>query len=266
MQTFHTAAAGGTKVAGTAAFSKFMAILQLIADQETPLTIAKLSVQSGYPRPTVYRILAALMAEGLVTGNSKTKHFRLGPRLISLAGKSLDKSDIRAASGDALQELRDITRETVHLAVPSGHGMVYIDKLESPQAVRMASRVGMRVALHSSSVGKAYLAALDETARNQLLQTINMRKMTDYTITDRDVLHTKLALAQLRGYTEDNQENEEQIFCIGAAILDAEGVPAACISISLPLFRKPGQLQESLIDPLLAACKLVSQRLSGPVR
>ena len=266
MPTSDTAAEDNPKISGTAAFSKFMAVLQLIADQDAPLTIAQLSALSGYPRPTVYRILAALTAEGMVVENPRTRHFELGPRLINLASKSWSRSDVRTAAIDALQQLRDTTRETVHLAVPSDNGMVYIEKLESPQAVRMTSRVGTRVTLYSSSVGKAYLAALDEATRNRLLRSIRMQKFTEHTITDLEVLRAELAVAQQRGYTEDREENEAQIFCVGAPIFGAEGTPVACISVSIPLFRKPAQLQQALIDPLLSTCKLITQKLSGPGR
>jgi DNA-binding IclR family transcriptional regulator len=264
MPTSDTAAEENPKIAGTAAFSKFIAVLQLIADQEAPLSIAQLSAQSGYPRPTVYRILAALMAEGMVVENPRTTHFELGPRLINLASKSWAKSDIRTAAIDALHTLRDTTRETVHLAVPSDNGMVYIEKLESPQAVRMTSRVGTRVTLYSSSVGKAYLAALDEATCNRLLRTLKMQKFTEHTITDLDALRTELALIRQHGYAEDREENEAHIFCVGAPIFGMDGIPVACISVSIPLFRKPQDLQKNCIDPLLATCSLISQKLSGP--
>lgn len=264
MPTSDTAADDNPKIAGTAAFSKFMAVLQLIADQEQPLSIAQLSTLSGYPRPTVYRILAALMAEGMVQENPRTKNFELGARLINLASKSWAKSDIRTAAIDALHALRDTTRETVHLAVPSDNGMVYIEKLESPQAVRMTSRVGTRVTLYSSSVGKAYLAALEEEPRKQLLRSVKLQRFTEHTITDAEVLRAEIAMTAQRGYAEDREENEAQIFCLGAAILDRDGAPAACISISIPLFRKARNVQETYIKPLLATCLSISRKLSGP--
>ena len=251
------------EIAGTRAFSKFIAVLQLIADQEQPLTIAQLSVLSGYPRPTIYRILAALSAEGMVTENASNKHFELGPRLISLASKAWEQSDLRSVATEPLRALRDATSETVHLAVPSETGMVYIEKLESPQAVRMTSRIGTRVTLYSSSVGKAYLAALDEPQRNRLLRKIKMKKFTENTITDLDVLRAEIAVAQKRGYAEDREENERQIFCVGAAIVDRDGVPVGCVSISIPLFRKPSE--ETYLAPLLATCRAISQKISGPL-
>ncbi|CAB3787982.1 hypothetical protein LMG28614_02628 [Paraburkholderia ultramafica] len=116
------------------------AVLQLVADAETPPNVAKLSAASGYPRPTVHRIVAALQAEGLIVGTGTGNTFGLGPRLVNLASRSWERSDLRLAAVDALMELRNTTSETIHLAVPSQGEMVYIEKLESPHAVRMDFR------------------------------------------------------------------------------------------------------------------------------
>jgi DNA-binding IclR family transcriptional regulator len=253
-----------TKIAGTAAFSKFVAVLQLIADQNDPLTIAQLAALSGYPRPTVYRILGALMAEGMVVENPRTRQFEVGPRLINLASRAWDRSDIRMTAIDHLRALRDITRETVHLAVPSDAGMVYIEKLESPQAVRMTSRIGTRVTLYSSSVGKSYLAGLDPERREHLMSAIRMDRFTEHTITDLATLRAEIEQTRTQGYAEDREENEPQIFCYGAAINDAGGVPVACISISIPLFRRHEDCRASYIDPLLETCAAISRKLVGP--
>jgi DNA-binding IclR family transcriptional regulator len=253
-----------TKIAGTAAFSKFVAVLQLIADQTEALSIAQLAALSGYPRPTVYRILGALMAEGMVVENPRTRNFEVGPRLINLASKAWDRSDIRTTAIDALRALRDITRETVHLAVPSDTGMVYIEKLESPQAVRMTSRIGTRVTLYSSSVGKAYLSALGSEDSERLMRAITMQKFTEHTITDIATLREEIAQTRQRGFAEDREENEAQIFCLGAPIPGPDGAPVACISISIPLFRKQDDVQASYIQPLLETCAGIARKLAGP--
>src|ERR1700761_6826884 len=94
-------AADAKTVAGAAAFSKFIAVLQLIADAQTPPNIAKLSAASGYPRPTVHRIVAALQAEGLMVGTGAGNAFALGPRLVTRASRSWERSDLRLAAVDA---------------------------------------------------------------------------------------------------------------------------------------------------------------------
>ncbi|PLZ04351.1 IclR family transcriptional regulator [Burkholderia sp. WAC0059] len=248
-------------VAGAAAFSKFMAVLQLIADAEAPPNVAALAAGSGFPRPTVYRIVAALEAEGLICENADGGTYGLGPRLISLASRSWAGSNLRVASADALRTLRDLTRETVHLAVPSLPGMVYIDKLESPQTVRMASRIGTRVSLHSSSVGKAYLAALEPAVRESLIDALECVRFTPNTIVSAAKLRKEIAATAARGYAVDDEENELQIVCYGAAIPGADGVPAGCVSISMPLFRRNDAAMQTNIRHLLDACAAISARL-----
>jgi IclR family transcriptional regulator, KDG regulon repressor len=224
-------------VKGAAAFSKFMVVLQAIADQPGKLDIARLTKTLPYPRGTLYRIVTALMAEGLISESRDNSTYQLGHRLIQLASKSWETSDLRSAARDHIEALRNATGETVHLAVPSGTGMVYIDKLESPRTVRMTSRIGTRVEIHSTSVGKAYLAALPDAQCHQLAETLDLRPRTRNTITDVNALYADIERTRARGYSYDNEENEPDIRCFGGAILDRTGVPVGAVSLSIPIYR-----------------------------
>ncbi|SAK78658.1 transcriptional regulator [Caballeronia pedi] len=261
-----TTSLDAAKATGTAAFSKFMAVLQVIADADEPPTIARLTAASGYPRPTVYRIVGALIAEGLVVESARGGCYALGARLMSLASRSWERSDLRIAAADALQILRDATQETVHLAVRSGSEMVYVEKLESPHAVRMASRIGTRVTLYSSSVGKAYLSTQTPAERDALLQGIAFERFTPNTIIERVALDAELDATRARGYAEDREENEAQIFCYGSAIVGANGATLGCVSVSIPLFRKCATPLETYIAPLKEACRAIAERMSPGTR
>lgn len=250
------------QVAGTAAFSKFMHVLQLVADSSEPLNVGALVRASGYPRPTVHRIVAALLAERLLVENTRSASLALGPRLIQLASRSWGRSELRLAAVDELKRLRDITGETVHLAVPNGTTMVYIEKLESPSAVRMASRIGTSVSLHSTAVGKAYMAALDAATLNPLLEHLPMPRYTPSTVTGLADLHEQLRVTRERGWSVDSEENEAGIFCFGAAILGSRGVPVAAISVSTLIFRQKDNPEQAYVAPLLEACRAISARIA----
>lgn len=224
------------QVQGTASFSKFMNVLQAIADS-SDVDIAQLCKMVPYPRPTIYRLVSALIAEGLVVEDRDRGTFKLGTRLISLAVRAREEHDLRNTAHRHIAELRDITGETVHLAVPSGLEMVYVDKLESLQTVRMVSRIGTRVNLHSTSVGKAYLAALDPMARDDILSRIQLTRQTEHSITDLERLKVELEETRQRGFSIDCEENELDIRCFGAAILDRDGQPVGCVSVSVPKYR-----------------------------
>lgn len=252
------------QVAGTAAFSKFMHVLQLVADTATPLTIAELCKLSGYPRPTVYRTVAALLAERLLAQHPHTGKLTLGPRLIQLASRSWGRSELRLAAVEDLKKLRDLTGETVHLAVPNGPHMVFIEKLESPSAVQMDSRIGTNVSLHSTSVGKAYLAMLDDAARQAVFDLIPQpfpRYMPN-TVKDIEALRLQLDLVRQRGWAVDDEENEAGIYCFGAPIFGRDGIPVAAISVSTLRFRQKPDPEVTYVQPLLQACRAITRRLA----
>jgi DNA-binding IclR family transcriptional regulator len=252
------------QVAGTASFSKFMHVLQLVADwpegSEVP-NVTALMHASGYPRPTVHRIVAALLAERLLV-EAPGGGLALGPRLMQLASRSWGRSDMRLLAVDELKRLRDLTGETVHLAVPNGNAMVYIEKLESPSAVRMASRIGTSVSLHSTAVGKAYLAALPAETQEPLLKGLPFKRYTEHTLMDRAALRKELQLTRERGFSVDNEENEAGIYCFGGAIRDPRGLPVAAISVSTLLYRQKADPRQAYVKPLLEACAAVSERLA----
>jgi IclR family KDG regulon transcriptional repressor len=229
--------ASAPKVQGTASFSKFMVVLQAIADQPGKLDIAQLVKTVPYPRATVYRIVTALIAEGMVLQGNETGTYHLGHRLIQLASRSWESSDLRATARAHIEALRDATSETVHLAVPSGDGMAYIDKLESPNAVRMMTSIGARVELHSTSVGKAYLSALPEERLRAIVARLELRRHTPRTFTQPKAFFEEMRKTRERGYSYDNEENEPDIRCFGSAIFDRSGEPVGGVSISIPVYR-----------------------------
>lgn len=252
---------GTEQVPGTAAFTKFIAVLQIIADAPGQLTIADVCERSKLPRPSVYRIIAALRAEGFL---SSAERFTLGPRLISLASQSWEKFDLRTAASEQLMRLRDETGETVHLAVPSGTEMVYIDKLESQQTVRMTSRIGTRVSLHASAVGKAYLAMLPADEQRKLMKQIDYVSFTAHTIASQKQLAADLEVTRKRGYAVDSEETEVEIHCLGAAISDRTGCPVGSISVSVPKFRFDKAASRKYPKLLRECADAVSAKLSIP--
>lgn len=253
------------QVQGTAAFTKFMTVLQAIADNPGELDIGKLTRLVQFPRATTYRIVAGLIAEGLVTQDEETGSFALGMRLIRLASKSWEKSDLRTIARPFIEALRNATNETVHLAVPSGDGMAYIDKLESPNAVRMMTRIGARVEFHSTSVGKAYLAALPDEQARRIISTLEMPRFTQHTFTDPEAFYQEICKTRQRGYSYDHEENEPDIRCFGSMIRDRSGQPVACVSISIPLYRYSEDRHDDFARLIRDTAASISEALANVV-
>lgn len=224
-------------VQGAASFTKFMTVLQIIADAPGALNIAQLTKRAPFPRGTVYRLVSALIAEGLVTQAEEGGAFRLGPRLLQFAAKTWEDSDLRTIARDFLVSLRDATDETVHLAVPSNGQMVYIDKLVGSNRVQMKTSIGGQVELHSTSVGKAWLSGLPDERLKVMLKGLALKRYTAKTYTTPAALLDELKRTREQGFAFDDEENEPDIRCFGSPIFNRAGEPVGAVSITMPVYR-----------------------------
>lgn len=248
-------------VKGAAAFSKSIAILQMIADSENPPSISMLVRQSGLPRPTLHRLLKALAAEDMVELRPN-KTYAVGARTLQLAGRALAQNDLAKIAAPEMSLLSAQTQETVHLAIRSSNDLVYIYKKDTPHAVRIASTVGARVPCHASAIGKCLIAYLTEEEQIRVVDSMDMRRLTEHTITDRQELLAEFKRIRANGYSTSHQESDLEIQCYGTCIFDRTGQPAAGISISIPLYRlKPNK--EEYLKPLLECRDRIIQKLGG---
>lgn len=241
-------------VQGAAAVTKGLRLLQTIVELDDDATITRIQSRLGMPRPTVYRLLNTLEQEGFVERNPVGGEYVLGRELLRLTRQSLVQSNLQERARGTLRVISKQTGETVHLGVPIGCHMTFVDKVESPEAVRMASYIGMPVPMHSTSVGKAYLAALDEAIREQYLAQLTLEPVTHRTCTTLDALRKELALTRERGYAIDDEENELGIICFGQAVRGADGQVEGAISVSVPRYRLPEDGEQRVVECIRSVC------------
>lgn len=220
----------GSAMERVQSLDRAFALLTVLGRAGRPLPVRELSAQTGLPRPTVYRLISALAAHGAVV--SVDGGVAIGPRLLWLAAQRLEQIELRAAGRPYLLDLRNQTGETGHLAVLEQGQVVYIDKVESPGPLRMASAIGKIMPAHSTALGKAMLAYLPERRVREVLNLHALSRRTPNTITDPARFFEELAAVRARGFSIDNIENEDGIRCVGAPILDHGGRVAGAISLS----------------------------------
>lgn len=249
-------------VQGAASFSKFITVLQIIADTPGTLDIAQLTKRARFPRGTVYRLVSALIAEGLITQSGESGTFRLGPRLLQLAARTWEDSDLRTISRDFLVSLRDATDEAVHLAVPSNDRMVYIDKLVGSSTVQMKTSIGGQVELHSTSVGKAWLSGLPDGRLVEVIGGLDLRRHTAKTLTTPETLLEELKRTREQGFAFDDEENEPDIRCLGSPIFNRQREPVGAISVSMPVYRHDARRHELCARLVRQTAKRITTELS----
>jgi IclR family KDG regulon transcriptional repressor len=214
-----------------------LTLIEALSAHPAGATITALAAELALPKSSVFRMLHTLLEFGYVRQDPTTERYALGSRFLHLAASVEHGSDVRSLAHPLLVELSARTTETVHLAVPVGTHMVYIDKIDSPRAVVMASRIGEQLPLHCSALGKAYLSAMPADERRTIVDGLPLDRRTKRTLADPDALLDDLETCARRGFAIDNVENEEGVRCVGAAILDDRHRPIAALSVSAPASR-----------------------------
>lgn len=224
------------------------------------LTLAECSAVLGYSKATTHRILKTLADLEFVAWDTQAGVFKLGVATLRLGMSYLDNLDIRAVALPLLRDLTIRTGETTHLGVLNGAEVVYIEKVESPQPVRMFSRVGHTMPAHSTGLGKAILAYLPPEELDQVMAAGLVRR-TPNTIVERSELRADLARARARGYSTDNVENEEGIRCVGAPVFDHRGAVCGAVSVAAPASRLTPERFLELGPLVCATAREISRRL-----
>ena len=242
--------------------SRSAAILQTLKANPSPrgVRLTEVSQRCGLEKSTTHRLLAALVVEGLVERDVETGRYRLGLGLLELGMAVHQRLDIRVESLPILRSLADRAEETIHLGVARGPHVVYVEKVESPHAFQMRSRVGERMPLYSTGIGKAILAYAGEDELATVL-TNGLEPRTPHTITDPTELRTELQRVRVRGYSTDMEENEDSVRCVAAPIFDHRLSVVGAISIAGPVFRFPEQRMVELAVYVVGAAQEVSKRL-----
>lgn len=208
--------------------------LQLLAALEGgPKSLDELAAGSEVHKTTVLRLLRTLEADRFVVHDAAHR-YELGSRLFELANSALAQRDVRSVARHHLEALNAATAQTVHLATLEMGEVVYVDKIDAPQGVRMYSRVGLRAPVHCTAVGKVLVADLDSPARQRLVAGLDFAVFTERTITTAEAFEAELLRARDDGFAEDHEEHEAFINCVAAPIRDGTGRAVAAISVSVP--------------------------------
>lgn len=242
------------------ALQRGLRLLDLFATAERGLTAAELARRSGLPVSTVHRFLVNLESSGFLTYSSSGT-YHLGVACFSLGQAALGQFDIRRISLRYLQNLNQQTRETIHLTMRHGLSVVYIDKLDSPEPLRIHSRIGASVPLYCTAVGKVLLAYMPDEEREGILPQLDLRRFTPNTIRSLHELRMQLQGVRRIGYACDIEEHELHIRCVAAPIWDHTGTVTASLSLTAPAVRMPVTRLRQLAPLIQEAGRAISREL-----
>lgn len=255
------AAAGRDRGAGLSSVRNAARLLCAFTQGDRDLGVSELAARLGLAKSTVHRLLGTLALEGLIEKDDSTGRYRLGLKLYELGAMVSSHLDLHEVVTEPLEDLRNRTHETVHVSILDGGEVLYIERRESPQTVRVFGRVGHRNHAHCTSSGKVLLAWLSPEERAAILRERGLPSHTPHTITDPGRLEAELTLVRERGWSTNLDESELGASSVAAPIRDASGAVVAAIACVAPSTRLTRETMRRYAAETIAAAGRISARL-----
>lgn len=227
---------------------KAMALLNVIAEADRPLTIAAAAMTAGISRPTAYRVIQTLVGAGFVEQDGQDGRLSIGFAVLPLASSLLDRNRMRLEALSHLHALAQKSGERANLGMLYRDRVLYIAGVEKPVLPTIYSRFGKNAPAHCSSLGKAILAFLPEKEVSALLARTSLARFTPTTITSRPAFLKELSEIRKRGYATDRAEHLAGSFCLAAPIFGSNNRAIGAIGLS-----------GRALDPLIEHKDLVCQ-------
>ena len=238
-----------------------LAALAILANSSSDCSLAELCPALKLHKSTVHRLMMVLEQHRLVVKNLETGRYRLGLRLYELGSRAIDGLDLRGRARPYLDRLQDRFGETVFFCILDDGQVFYVEKVESQQSVRTACTVGSRAPAYCTAVGKAMLAELPEADVNKIIRRWGLKPVTANTIATASALKAELKTVRARGFAIDDEEKEEGLRCVGAAVRGHSGKLFAAMSVSGPAFRMTKERVPEIGQAVMRAANELSAEL-----
>jgi DNA-binding IclR family transcriptional regulator len=238
---------------------RVLRIFELLAENPDGLTIKEVSEALSIPQSSTSGLVDTLFQEGYLIGDY-LKKYKLGPRLIQLGRAAVDTLDISDQGTPYLKKLMEDVQETVFMAVLSDNKLVYVAKIDNNRSIRTTAQPGQKKPLYCTGLGKAFLSFLPERVSKDILEDLDLVRITPNTITDMDTLKKQLSQYKEMGYSIDDEENEEGLFCLAAPVFGADDTVQAAISVAGPKERMVKR-KEYIVGKLLKTSEEIARSI-----
>lgn len=238
--------------------SKALSLLVLVGEGMPGATLSELSRSSKFPTSTTYRLLRTLTSDGFVRYDENTKRYSLGPRLFVLSQQASSQMDFHEITTPVLERLAQATGDAALLSVRDGDREMQIQSVRGPRSFQFLGHPGLHAPLHSTALGKVFVAFSTPDEREQLIHRLPLTASALRTITDRTAFRKEIERVHQSGWAIADEEHEEGVRSIAVPILGADDVAIAAISIVAPVSRGSAKDLELHLDALNEAADQLS--------
>lgn len=228
-----------------------LAVLDYLAEASQPVRATDVAERFALDKANASRLLSTLQESGWVR-RREDKRYVLRSKLRADDGKSLESLlALRERTHSLLESLVEISGECAHMAVCVGEKVWYVDKVASPQVLRVDHPVGALAPLHCTALGKVFLAF------GQRPMPREMQQYTNRTLTDAGAVEANLGEARRNGFASDDEEFSPGVRCVAAPIRRTDGSTVAAVGLSGPSVRVDARRLNELGRLLRDRCRAV---------
>lgn len=255
------ASKGGKDDSRTDMVGKALGLLVLLGDEPRGASAAEISRRAELPFSTTYRLLGSLTRDGFVDYEPDGRRYHLGLRVFQLGQRVSNHHGFAGTALPILRRVTELTAEATILSVRDGNHHLTVNKVDGPQTFRVTSDPGHLGSLHTTAVGKALVAFADEATRKELVESLELAPLTEFSITDRDAFRAEIDLVRKRGYATMDQENELGMRAVAVPVFNSQGHAFASLATAVPVFRLSMEALVAFVPVLQEAAAELAARL-----
>jgi DNA-binding IclR family transcriptional regulator len=255
-------AAGGQEGSAVKTVAKVLDLLDHVAAAGRPVTVSELAAATGFNVSTAHRLMQTLARRNYVEQDPTSRAYSLGSRLLELGVAYAGNLDLVGAARPRIEALRDLSGETVHLAILAERDVVEICTAAGRHAVTVSRGAGRRDPAHCTATGKVLLASLAPEEVERFLAHGPLRAATSRSITDPNVFLAELQRVREGGYAVDDEELCEDVCCVGVAIRNRSDRAIAAVSLAMPKARFHAGKVHSWVQMLEETAGQISRALA----
>jgi len=214
---------------GATVLERAFRVLEVFGPEERSVGLAEMARRAKLPKATAFRLAKQLVELGALERSAAGYH--LGMRLFELGSQVSCQRRLRDAALPLMEDLYEATHEIVHLAIPDGIQMLYIEKIMGRNSGIACTQIGTRRPMHCTALGKAVLAR-SEQALVQAVLDGGLVRYTPYTISTPQRFLDELEVIRREGVAYDREEFHLGVTCVAAAVLGPRRTVEGALSIT----------------------------------
>lgn len=227
----------GSDVSGETPALRLFALLEFIATRDQLYSLQSLVDETGLPKPTLHRMLGQLESAGLLMRQSDGRHYGTGARLRRMSENVLLNDTRHGARHAILRRLVEEIGESCNITALSGNEVIYLDRVETTEPLRIHLRPGSRVPAHCSASGKMILSQHSPAQRGRVLAMSPLTSYTAHTRTDPAELEEELRQIRIDGYALDREEFLDGLVCVAVLVPTSTARSNMCVAAQAPIMR-----------------------------